>query len=99
MKFKWVLADGQYNEIAYNSFIGKYGVGSIINDNRNSREPDYLKIHHNYFADRTPINGVNDDNDQDAIRIGNSSASLDDSFSKVYANYFYNLFWRGRGDL
>lgn len=92
LKFKWVLTDGQYNEIAYNSFIGKYGVGSIINDNRNSSEPDYLKIHHNYFADRTPINEVNGDNDQDAIRIGNSSTSLDDSFTEVYNNYFYNFF-------
>ncbi len=91
-KFKWVLADGLYNEIAYNSFIGKYGVGSIINDNRNSSGPDYLSIHHNYFADRTPINELNGDNDQDAIRIGNSSTSLDDSFSEVYSNYFYNFF-------
>ena len=90
--FKWILVDGQYNEIAYNSFTGKYGVGSIINDNRNSTEPDYLKIHHNYFADRTPINGVNDDNDQDAIRIGNSSTSLEDSFTEVYDNYFSNFF-------
>ncbi len=92
LNFKWILADGQYNEIAYNSFIGKYGVGSIINDNRNSSAPDYLKIHHNYFADRTPINQLNDDNDQDAIRIGNSGTSLDDSFSEVYENYFYNFF-------
>ncbi len=90
--FKWILADGQHNEIAYNSFIGKYGVGSIINDNRNSSEPDYLSIHHNYFADRTPINGVNDDNNQDAIRIGNSGTSLDDSFTEVYDNYFSNFF-------
>lgn len=92
MKFKWILNDGQYNEIAYNSFIGKYGVGSIINDNRNTNSPDYLIIHHNYFADRTPINEVNEDNDQDAIRIGNSSTSLGDSFTEVYANYFNNFF-------
>jgi poly(beta-D-mannuronate) lyase len=92
LKFKWILTDGQYNEIAYNSFIGKYGVGSIINDNRNSIASDYLKIHHNYFADRTPINGVNDDNDQDAIRLGNSSTSLDNSNSEVYDNYFHNFF-------
>jgi len=92
MKFKWILNDGQYNEIAYNSFVGKYGVGSIINDNRNSSSPDYLMIHHNYFADRTPINEINEDNDQDAIRIGNSSTSLGDSFTEVYENYFYNFF-------
>jgi poly(beta-D-mannuronate) lyase len=92
LKFKWIFAAGQYNEIAYNSFIGKYGVGSIINDNRNSGMPDYLEIHHNYFADRTPINGVGDDNDQDAIRIGTSTTSLSDSYSKVYDNYFYNFF-------
>lgn len=92
MKFKWILADGQHNEIAYNSFLGKYGVGSIINDNRNSTDADYLQIHHNYFAGRTPINDFNEDNDQDAIRIGNSSTSLSDSFSEVYENYFYNFF-------
>ncbi len=91
LKFKWILNDGQYNEIAYNSFIGKYGVGSIINDNRNSTEPDYLQIHHNYFVDRTPINEVNEDNDQDGIRIGNSSTSLDNSSSEIYENYFYNF--------
>ena len=89
--FKWILNDGQYNEIAYNSFLGKYGIGSIINDNRNSPEPDYLQIHHNYFADRTPINELNEDNDQDAIRMGSSTNSLDDSFSEVYDNYFYNF--------
>ena len=90
--FKWILSDGQYNEIAYNSFLDKYGLGSIINDNRNSAEPDYLEIHHNYFAGRRPINEVNDDNDQDAIRIGNSSTSLDNSFSEIHDNYFYNFF-------
>ncbi|WP_445737016.1 chondroitinase-B domain-containing protein [Mariniflexile sp.] len=89
--YKWVLIEGQYNEISYCSFIGKYGVGSIINDNRNDNNPDYSKIHHNYFADRTPINVVNDDNDQDAIRIGNSATSLSDSFTEVYDNYFYNF--------
>lgn len=93
LKFKWVyIVDGEHNEIAYNSFIGKYGIGSIINDNRSLANADYLKIHHNYFADRTPINGLNDDNDQDAIRIGTSTTSLSDSFSEVYENYFYDFF-------
>lgn len=92
LKFKWVfITDGQYNEIAYNSFLGKYGIGSIINDNRQLSNADYLKIHHNYFAGRRPINGVNDDNDQDAIRIGTSTTSLSNSFSEVYANYFYDF--------
>jgi len=91
--FKWILLDGQRNEISYNSFIGKNGVGSIINDNRNSVGEDYTKIHHNYFANRTPVGGtVNTFNDQDAIRIGNSSTSLSDSFTEVYENYFYNFF-------
>ena len=93
MKFKWIyIVDGQYNEISHNSFVGKYGIGSIINDNRSLGNADYLKIHHNYFADRTPINGLNDDNDQDAIRIGTSTTSLSDSFSEIYDNYFYNFF-------
>ena len=90
--FKWVLVKGQHNEVAYNSFIGKYGVGSIINDNRSAGAENYLKIHHNYFADRRPINGINDDNDQDAIRLGSSSTSLSNSFSEVHDNYFYNFF-------
>ncbi len=90
LKFKWILADGQNNEIAFNSFLNKWGVGSIINDNRNSTEPDYLRIHHNYFAGRRPINELNEDNDQDAIRIGNSGTSLFDSFTEVYDNYFYD---------
>ncbi len=92
LKFKWIFTDGNNNEIAYNSFIGKYGVGSIINDNRGAAGPEYLKIHHNYFADRTPINGLNEDNDQDAIRIGVSTTSLTDSYSEVYNNYFFNFF-------
>jgi len=93
LKFKWIyIRDGQHNEIAFNSFIGKYGIGSIINDNRQLSNNDYLKIHHNYFADRTPINGLNEGNDQDAIRIGVSSTSLSDSYSEVYNNYFYNFF-------
>lgn len=93
LKFKWVyLVDGHHNEIAHNSFIGKYGIGSIINDNRSLSNADYLNIHHNYFADRTPINGLNDDNDQDAIRIGVSTTSLSNSFSEVHHNYFYHFF-------
>ncbi|GIZ07802.1 lyase [Flavobacterium sp. UMI-01] len=89
--FKWVLLRGQYNEISYCSFLGKYGIGSIINDNRENSNPNYHKIHHNYFAGRTPVGQVNDLNDQDAIRIGNSSTSLSDSFSEVYDNYFDNF--------
>ncbi len=86
--FKWVLLNGQNNEISYCSFIGKNGVGSIINDNRDSSEPDYSKIHHNYFASRSPVGEVNALNDQDAIRIGNSATSLFDSFTEVYENFF-----------
>ena len=91
--FKWIIIYGQYNEISYSSFLGKYGVGSIINDNRNNSEANYTKIHHNYFASRTPVGIVNDLNDQDAIRIGNSATSLSDSFTEVYDNLFYD--WSG----
>ncbi|WP_334056252.1 chondroitinase-B domain-containing protein [Polaribacter sp. P097] len=99
LKFKWVyIIDGQYNEISHNSFIGKYGVGSIINDNRSNSNEDYLKIHHNYFADRVPVdNDINGLNDQDAIRIGTSTTSLSDSYSEVYDNYFYN--WSGEVEI
>ena len=99
MKFKWVyIVDGQYNDIAYNSFIGKNGIGSIINDNRSKANADYLKIHHNYFADRTPVNNdINGLNDQDAIRIGTSSTSLSNSYSEVYDNFFYN--WSGEVEI
>ena len=91
--FKWILLRGANNEVSYCSFIGKHGVGSIINDNRSSTMANFHKIHHNYFADRTPqgTSVVNNDNDQDAIRIGSSSTSLSDSFTEVYDNYFYNF--------
>lgn len=89
--FKWIIVYGQHNEISYCSFLGKNGIGSIINDNRNDTNPDYTLIHHNYFAGRTPVGDFNDLNDQDAIRIGNSSTSLSDSFTEVYNNYFNNF--------
>lgn len=96
--FKWITMYGQYNELSYNSFIGKTGVGSIMNDNRSSATPDYTKIHHNYFADRVPVdNDVNGLNDQDALRIGSSSTSLSDSFTEVYDNFFNN--WSGEVEI
>ncbi|MDW7694877.1 chondroitinase-B domain-containing protein [Flammeovirgaceae bacterium SG7u.111] len=91
--FKWIIVYGQNNEISYSSFVGKYGVGSIINDNRDDSDPDFTRIHHNYLADRKPVGEMNDLNDQDAIRIGNSSTSLSDSYTQVYENYFDN--WSG----
>ncbi|WP_299255322.1 chondroitinase-B domain-containing protein [uncultured Aquimarina sp.] len=102
LTFKWIIVYGQYNEISFSSFEGKYGIGSIINDNRNATstefaEPDFTKIHHNYFADRTPVGVVNDENDQDAIRIGNSSTSLNPSNTEVYDNLFYN--WSGEVEI
>ncbi|WP_378182924.1 chondroitinase-B domain-containing protein [Aquimarina sp. SS2-1] len=102
LTFKWIIVYGQYNEISFCSFIGKNGIGSIINDNRNATstefaEPDFTKIHHNYFADRTPVGVVNDENDQDAIRIGNSGTSLHPSNTEVYNNLFYN--WSGEVEI
>ena len=98
LKFKWVIIYGEYNEVSYSSFIGKNGVGSIINDNHNNSTPDYSKIHHNYFADRVPVgNDINGLNDQDAIRIGVSTTSLSDSFTEVYNNFFNN--WSGEVEI
>ena len=98
LKFKWIIIYGEYNEVSYSSFIGKNGVGSIINDNHNNSTPDYSKIHHNYFADRVPVNNnVNGLNDQDAIRIGVSTTSLSDSFTEVYNNFFNN--WSGEVEI
>lgn len=96
--FKWIIIYGEYNEVSYCSFLGKNGVGSIINDNHNNSTPDYSKIHHNYFADRVPVdNNVNGLNDQDAIRIGVSTTSLSDSFTEVYDNFFNN--WSGEVEI
>lgn len=96
--FKWILLYGSYNEISHSSFVGKNGVGSIINDNRSDNLPDYHKIHHNYFADRIPVNNdINGLNDQDAIRIGTSTTSLSDSYSEVYDNFFYD--WSGEVEI
>ncbi|MDO5970250.1 chondroitinase-B domain-containing protein [Flavivirga aquimarina] len=96
--FKWITMYGQNNEVSYCSFIGKNGVGSVINDNRSSTTPDYTKIHHNYFADRVPVdNDINGFNDQDALRIGSSSTSLSNSFTEVYNNFFNN--WSGEVEI
>ncbi|MDO7172979.1 chondroitinase-B domain-containing protein [Mariniflexile sp. AS56] len=96
--FKWIVLYGTYNQISYCSFIGKNGVGSIINDNRDGTNANYSKIHHNYFADRVPVNNdVNGLNDQDAIRIGSSSTSLSDSYTEVYDNLFNN--WSGEVEI
>lgn len=95
--FKWIILYGQYNEVSYSSFLGKYGVGSIINDNRDGSTANYHKIHHNYFADRIPVGIINDLNDQDAIRIGNSSTSLSDSYTEVNNNLFNN--WSGEVEI
>lgn len=95
--FKWIILYGQYNEVSYSSFTGKYGVGSIINDNRDIAQVNYHKIHHNYFADRTPVGVINDLNDQDAIRIGTSATSLSDSYTEVYNNLFNN--WSGEVEI
>ncbi len=98
LKFKWIIIYGEFNEVSYSSFIGKNGVGSIINDNHNNSTPDYSKIHHNYFADRVPVNNdINGLNDQDAIRIGVSTTSLSDSFTEVYDNFFNN--WSGEVEI
>ncbi|WPR72470.1 chondroitinase-B domain-containing protein [Flavobacterium sp. NG2] len=94
LTFKWVLLYGQYNEISYCTFVNKKGIGSVINDNRDASTANYSKIHHNYFSDRRIVGDyVDDHNDQDAIRIGNSSTSLSDSFTEVYDNLFNN--WQG----
>ena len=91
--FKWILLYGQYNEISHSSFVGKHGVGSIINDNRNDSAENFTKIHHNYFGNRTYVGSYVDDyNDQDAIRIGNSSTSLSNSYTEVYDNLFDTFF-------
>ena len=96
--FKWIIIYGEYNQVSYSSFLGKNGVGSIINDNHNNSTPDYSKIHHNYFADRVPVGGdINGLNDQDAIRIGVSTTSLSDSFTEVYDNFFNN--WSGEVEI
>lgn len=95
--FKWIILYGQNNEVSYSSFVGKYGVGSIINDNRDATSANYHKIHHNYFADRIPVGIINELNDQDAIRIGNSSTSLSDSYTEVYNNFFNN--WSGEVEI
>ncbi len=92
--YKWILLYGQYNEISYCTFTGKYGIGSVINDNRDVTTANYTKIHHNVFTDRTFVGTyVDQNNDQDAIRIGNSATSLSDSFTEVYENLFNN--WQG----
>ena len=90
---KWVRLMGTYNEVAHCSFLNKKSIGSCILVYRDTL-PDYHSIHHNYFAGRRPQNDTfNIQNDQDAIRIGDSQSSLTDSYTTVHDNYFYD--WVG----
>ena len=93
--FNWVRVFGQNNEIAHSSFLNKVSLGScIVQDRKEETSPGYHKIHHNYFAHRRPENGIfNDNNGQDAIRIGFSGTSMSNSNSEIYNNYFYD--WIG----
>ena len=93
--FNWIRVFGQYNEIAHSSFLNKSSLGScIVQDRKDETTPGFHKIHHNYFAHRRPDNGIfNDNNGQDAIRLGFSGTSLSNSNTEVFNNFFYD--WIG----
>ena len=94
---KWVRLYGTHNVVAHNSFLNKKSIGSCVLVQRSggSNAPaDFHKIHHNLFQGRRPQNDIfNDQNDQDAIRIGDSNTSMTNSNTQVYNNFFYD--WEG----
>lgn len=97
-KLKWVMVYGQDNEVVNCSFINKKGIGNCITVERNDAIENRTLIHHNYFANRIPIQeGTIVLNDQDAIRIGYSGTSLTDANCQVYNNFFYN--WDGEAEI
>lgn len=91
---RYIVLSGTYHEVDHCAFLNKKNVGSCVLANRSSASDGYFKIHHNVFAYRRPENGTYDDqNDQDAIRIGTSSTSLSSAYTEVYDNLFYD--WVG----
>ena len=89
--FRWIHIYGQYNEISYSTLSRKSNLGSMIFNQRSNGDPDYTKIHHNYFAYRYQVGTTDQYNDVDVMRIGTSTTSLSSSYTEVYDNFFFEV--------
>ena len=81
--YKWVSLYGQYNRLDHCSLIGKTNSGTTLVVWL-ADKPNYHEIDHNYFGPRPPL-GVNGG---ETIRIGTSTWSMYDSYTKVSFNIF-----------
>ncbi|MFC1619538.1 chondroitinase-B domain-containing protein [Candidatus Neomarinimicrobiota bacterium] len=85
-EYKWISIYGTHNRVDHCYLRGKTNEGTtlVVWLDYNGGQPNYHLIDHNYFAYRPPL-GVNGG---ETIRVGTSTYSLTDSYTKVEYNYF-----------
>lgn len=81
--YKWISLNGTRNRVDHCSLTGKTHSGTTLVVWL-SDQPNYHEIDHNYFGPRPPL-GVNGG---ETIRIGTSTWSMSDSYTKVSYNIF-----------
>jgi poly(beta-D-mannuronate) lyase len=82
-EYTYVSLYGDHHRVDHCYFEGKTNIGPTLVVWL-SGTPNYHQIDHNYFGPRPDING----NGGETIRIGTSTWSMFDSFTKVDANLF-----------
>jgi len=87
---RWVRVFGQYNEIDNCTFINKSSIGVTVEICRSNTEPNFAKVHHNYFGFSVPILDENgrEMNGVETFRIGTSERSQYDASCIVEFNFF-----------
>jgi len=87
---RWVRVYGKYNEVDNSTFINKRSRGVTVEICRSNTEPNFAKVHHNYFGFTKPVldSDGREMNGLETVRIGTSERSQDDASSVVEYNYF-----------
>ena len=92
---RWVRLFGQHNEIDNSSFINKTSRGVTVELCRSNgvSQPNFGRIHHNYFGFSTPVldDTGREMNGLETVRIGTSENSQFDASSVVEYNFFEEL--------
>ncbi|WP_256010088.1 polysaccharide lyase 6 family protein [Desertivirga xinjiangensis] len=81
--YKWISLYGRNNRLDHCSLTGKSHSGTTLVVWLDDK-PNYHEIDHNYFGPRPPLGA----NGGETIRIGTSTWSMHDSYTKVAYNIF-----------
>ena len=87
-EYKWVSVYGKNNRVDHCEFTGKNHEGALLViwlDRSDNPTPNYTQIDHNYFGEISEFEGGNG---AEAIRIGTSDYSMQDSRAVVEYNLF-----------